>query len=109
MQKTAVKILEEFRRKYMEEGEWDVSQLTPETVTELETIAGENADACALLWAYYWWEGEEDTAWEWRDKALDLGSELMQAIAEDEMEEEIGEDDWEQEFEAYDDETEAGG
>ena len=82
-------------------------------VGELERMAMdvENPvpDACALLWAYYWWEEDEDTAWEWWDRGLDMESPLMEAINLDNMEQEVGEDDWDGEFQAYDDETEAGG
>ena len=82
-------------------------------VGELERMAMdvENPvpDACALLWAYYWWEEDEDTAWEWWDRGMDMESPLMEAINLDNMEQEVEEDDWDGEFQAYDDETEAGG
>ena len=48
-----------------------------------------------------------------REQAIDMESDLMESILENEREQEIGEDDYtdsddyEQEFEAYDDETEA--
>ena len=158
--------LERFREKYWKEGVVDVgvleseaakvgsavhgdgmeqdgsgmSEAVKELVGELERMAmdGENPvpDACALLWAYYWWEEDEDTAWEWWDRGLDLESPLMEAINLDNMEQEVEEDDWSDgetngregemnghegteddeeeddwdgEFQAYDDETEAGG
>ena len=168
--------LERFREKYWKEGVVDVgvleseaakvgsvvqgdcaeqdgsgeSEAVKELVGELERMAMdvENpvSDACALLWAYYWWEEDEDTAWEWWDRGLDMESPLMEAINLDNMEQEVGEDDWQGtempdqvghdggtngregemnghegteddeeeddwdgEFQAYDDETEAGG
>ena len=68
-------------------------------------------DACAVVREYFMREGEEELAEEYENLGLELGSELLQSILDNEKEEEVGEDDWsddnEQEFEAYDDETEA--
>ena len=83
------------------------------------------SDACAVLYTYYSWEGDEDEAWKWREKGIEMESNLMQSIVDDEKEEEVGEDDWhphtdmsmffapdeddddDDEFDGYDDETEA--
>lgn len=98
------------------------------TVAGLEALVNDpdepNADACAVLYEYYSNEGNEDKAWEWRDKGLEMGSEIMQNMVDDEKEQEVGEDDWsrpaanffpededddddDEEFDGYDDETEA--
>lgn len=98
------------------------------TVAGLEALVNDpdepNADACAVLYEYYSNEGNEDKAWEWRDKGLEMGSEIMQNMVDDEKEQEVGEDDWtrpaanffpededddddDDEFDGYDDETEA--
>lgn len=85
-----------------------------EVIGKLKALAQDEddpiADAAAVLYSYYWAEGMEDEAWKWRDKAEEMESPLMQALIDEEAEEEVGEDDWtqpEQEFEAFDDETEA--
>lgn len=86
-----------------------------EIIKRLEALVDDpddpQIDACAVLYSYYWYNGDEDKAWEWRDRAVELGSPLMEKMIYDEAEEEIGEDDWtespEEEFQAYDDETEA--
>ena len=93
----------------------DEDAATEETIKCLESLVDDpdnpQIDACAVLYNYYWYNGEEDKAWEWRDKGVELGSPLMEQIIYDEAEEEIGEDDWtespEKEFQVYDDETEA--
>jgi|GEM_PF-5694585 len=102
------------------------------TVQGLEALVNDpekpNADACAVLYQYFSDEGDEDKAWEWREKGLDMGSEVMQSIVDDEKEEEVGEDSWtasdnfdsswakaffpededdDDEYEGHDDETEA--
>lgn len=91
------------------------------TVARLEALANDPddpcADACAVLYQYYSIEDDDDMAVKWMERGLEMGSELMQSILDDEREQEIGEDDYsapddedddyEQEFEAYDDETEA--
>ena len=90
------------------------------TIPGLEALANDPvepiANACAVLNQYYTWEGDEDKAWEWREKGLEMGSELMQQLVDEEKEQEVGEDDWtrpeaeeeaEDEFDGYDDETEA--
>lgn len=115
----ATAVLNRFRERYYGDGTVDVGVLEDnplepgEIVTELQRMATDIVnpvpDACALLWAYYWWEGQEDTAWEWWDRGLDMESPLMEAINLDSMEQEVGEDDWDGEFDAFDDETEAGG
>lgn len=103
-------ILKQFCQDYKAEGE----RVAVENAAPwLEAHPGEmeqldDPDAAALLWAYYGWEGDEDTAWEWRDKAEDAQSPLMEQMLYGYAEEEVEEDDWEQEFEAFDDETEAG-
>ena len=115
----------------------DNDEADEETISKLEEIASlpedPVADAAALLYLYYSNEGDEDKAWEWREKAIDMESELMDSLLEDEKEEEVGEDDWtkpdtrgtdmsiffgdseddddddDDEFDGYDDETEAAG
>lgn len=103
------------------------------TVQGLESLVNDhedpNADACAVLYQYFSNEGDEDKAWEWREKGLDMGSELMQNMVDEEKEEEVGEDSWtasdnfdsswakaffpededddDDEYEGHDDETEA--
>lgn len=100
----------------------------PDDIDKLIDIASDpeapEADACALLYLYFSQEGEEDLAWDWREKAQELESPLMQSLLEEKKEEEIGEDDWhpktdmsmffgndeeEEEFDGYDDETEGVG
>lgn len=111
----ATTVLNRFRERYYGDGTVDVGVLEDnplepgEIVAELQRMATDKPDAYALLWAYYWWEGQEDTAWEWWDRGLDMESPLMEAINLDNMEQEVGEDDWDGEFDAFDDETEAGG
>lgn len=111
----ATTVLNRFRERYYGDGTVDVGVLednpleSGEIVAELQRMATDKPDACALLWAYYWWEGQENTAWEWWDRGLDMESPLMEAINLDNMEQEVGEDDWDGEFDAFDDETEAGG
>ena len=95
----------------------DNDEADASTIAKLEKLATDpenpEPDACAILYVYYSREGDEDKAWEWREKGIDMDSRLMQSILDDEAEQEVGEDDWsaseepEQEFEAYDDETEA--
>ena len=103
----------------------DNDEATPEDIATLEALASDQEnpipDACAILYYYYNREGEEDKAWEWREKGLELGSELMQQFVEDEAEEEVGEDSWtrpgavffpededdDDEYDGHDDETEA--
>lgn len=98
------------------------------TVEGLEALVNDpeepQPNACAVLYEYYSREGDEDKAWEWREKGLDMGSEVMQDMVDDEKEEEVGEDNWtrpeanffpvdddddddDDEFDGYDDETEA--
>lgn len=94
------------------------------TVAGLEALVNDpkepNADACAVLYEYYSNEGDEDKAWEWREKGLEMGSEIMQDMVDEEKEQEVGEDDWtrpaanffpededDDEYDGYDDETEA--
>ena len=109
---------------------WEVEngRADEQTVEGLEALVNDpdepRADACAVLYQYYTNEGDEDKAWEWREKGLEMGSEVMQGIVEDEQEEEVEEDNWtrphtdmsiffpqdeedEEEYEAHDDETEA--
>lgn len=106
-----LKVLEQFRRDYIKYGEQEALENAEDWLDahaqELENL--EEADAYALLWAYYWRKADEDTAWVWRDKAILSYSPLIHLMIIDEAETEIGEDDWDGEFEAYDDETEAGG
>ncbi|MBQ9410695.1 MAG: hypothetical protein IJU21_03705 [Bacteroidales bacterium] len=109
MQHGAQGILEQFRKDYLAEGE---RAAVEKAALWLEAHPGEmealtDPDAGALLWAYYGWEGEEDLAWEWRDKAIDAGSPLMQQMIEDDAEAEVGEDDW-TEAEENDAEEEVG-
>lgn len=116
---TPQEILARFIKMYMKEGERAaVEMAAPWLGAHPGVMEGmEDPDSAALLWAYYGWLGEEDTAWEWREKAEESGSPLMEQMLYDEAEEELeeddwneaDEDDWEQEFDAYDDETEAGG
>ena len=103
-------------------------EVTPEVLQKLEGLTeGEDIypNAAAVLYHYYSTEGDEEQAEKWREKAIDLDSDLMQSFIEDEMEEEVGEDDWhphtdmsmffppdedeDDEYEAHDDETEAAG
>ena len=107
----AQRVLEQFRRDYIKYGEQEALEKAAPWLERYsyEMAALEEADAYALLWAYYWWQGDEDQAWEWRDKAILSSSPLIHLMIIDEAETEIGEDDWDGEFEAYDDETEAGG
>ncbi len=100
----------------------DEDKMTEKELAMLEDLVNAEepcADAAAILYQYYWWEGDEDTAWMWRDKAIEMGSELIESLIEDEKEDEVGEDDWtesdddddddddyEDEFDGYDDETE---
>ena len=107
---------------------WEVEndRADEKTAAGLEALVNDPEDpqveACAVLYEYYSREGDEDKAWEWREKGLELGSEIMQGIVEDEKEEEVGEDNWtrsdavffpqdeeddDDEYEGYDDETEA--
>ena len=108
---TPQEVLAGFIRMYMEEGERAAVEMASPWLEahpgEMEHL--EDPDAAALLWAYYGWLGEEDTAWKWREKAEESLSPLMEQMNYDEAEQEVEEDDWEQEFQAYDDETEAGG
>jgi len=95
----------------------DADEADENTVKLLEQLVNDPddpcADACAVLYQYYMEKGDEDTAFKWREQAIDMESDLMESILENEREQEIGEDDYtdsddyEQEFEAYDDETEA--
>lgn len=52
------------------------------------------ADAAAVLYLHYGWEGDEDSAEAWRERAIEMESPLMEALEQEEREEEIGEDDW---------------
>ena len=76
-------------------------------LSKLEAVATDQEnpvpDACAVLYYHYSNEGDEDKAWEWREKGLEMGSEFMQQLIDDEKEEEVEED----EYEGHDDETEA--
>lgn len=103
----------------------DNDQANEADIAKLEEIANHPEkpmpDACAVLYHYYGREGDEDKAWEWREKGIEMGSELMQQLIEEEAEEEVGEDDWtrpaanffpeddddDDEYDDYDDETEA--
>lgn len=95
----------------------DKDQVDQEIIDILEGLVRDEenpcADACALLYQYYSYIGNEDLATEWMECGLDMGSEMMEYMIAEEREQEVGEDDWtdsddyEQEFEAYDDETEA--
>lgn len=71
---------------------------TPETIEALEKLVNDEedpcADACALLYNYYSWNGDEEKAEEWKERGLEMGSDIMQGIVDDEKEEEVGEDDW---------------
>lgn len=53
-----------------------------EIIDKLKSIAEAtdepDGDACAVLYLHYAWEGDEDAAWAWREKAIDLESSLMQ-------------------------------
>lgn len=103
-------------------------EVTPEVLEKLEALTeGENIfpDAAAVLYSYYYNEGDEEQAEKWRQIALDLDSDLIQSLIADEQEEEIEEDDWhphtdmsmffapdededdDDEYEGHDDETEA--
>ena len=105
---------------------WQVEndKVDDKTVPGLEALVNDPddpiADACAVLYQYYSNEGDEDKAWEWRDKGLEMGSEIMQDMVDEEKEQEVGEDDWtrpaanffpededDDEYDGYDDETEA--
>lgn len=92
----------------------DREEVDEDVIARLEALASDpekpTPDAAAVLYQYYSWEGEEDKAWEWREKAIEMESPLMQGILDDEAEEEVEEDGWtqpEKEFDGYDDETEA--
>lgn len=71
---------------------------TPETIEALEKLVNDEenpcADACALLYNYYSWNGNEEKAEEWKERGLEMGSSIMQGIVDDEKEEEVGEDSW---------------
>lgn len=86
-------------------------QVDAETIATLEELTEDYPNACAVLYYYYSREGEEDKAWEWREKAIEKESPLMQDWIDEEAEQEVGEDDWtdddDDEFDGYDDETEA--
>lgn len=103
-------------------------QVDAETIATLEALSEDYPDACAILYYYYNREGEEDKAWEWREKAIEKESPLMQSWIDEEAEQEVGEDDYtaperrgtdmsiffgdseeddDNEFDGYDDETEA--
>jgi len=110
----------------------DNDEVDQETIEQLEALSEDYPNACALLYYYYDQEGDEDKAWEWREKAIEMESPLMQQWLEEEKEEEVGEDNWtapetrstdmsiffggsedddddddDDEFDGYDDETEA--
>lgn len=96
-----------------------------DVIARLEAIATDREnpipDACAVLYYHYNREGEDGKAEQWREKGLDLGSEFMQQLIDDEKEEEVEEDSWtrpgavffpededdDDEYEGHDDETEA--
>lgn len=106
-------------------------EVTPEVLQKLEDLTkGDDEhcypDAAAVLYSYYYNEGDEEQSEKWRQIALDLDSDLIQSLIADEAEEEIGEDDWhphtdmsmffapdedededDDEYEGHDDETEA--
>ena len=104
-------------------------QADAETIAMLEDLTEDYPNACAVLYYYYNREGDEDKAWEWREKAVEKGSSLMQSWIDEEAEQEVGEDDYsapehrrtdmsiffgdseddddDDEFDGYDDETEA--
>ena len=76
----------------------DNNQVDPEIVDLLEELVRDEddpcADACALLYKYYSQEGNEELAADWMECGMDMGSELLQNMLEEEREEEIGEDSW---------------
>lgn len=105
-------------------------EVTPEVLQKLEDLTkGDDEhcypDAAAVLYSYYYNEGDEEQSEKWRQIALDLDSDLIQSLIADEQEEEIEEDDWhphtdmsmffapdededdDDEYEGHDDETEA--
>ncbi len=71
-------------------------QADESTVEILENLVRDEenpcADACAILYTYYSRLGDEEMAAEWMECGLEMGSELMQSILDDEREEEVGED-----------------
>lgn len=76
----------------------DNNQVDQDIVDLLEEMVRDEddpcADACALLYKYYSQEGDEELAADWMECGMDMGSELLQSMLEEEREEEIGEDSW---------------
>ncbi|MBR6346936.1 MAG: hypothetical protein IKR69_06065 [Bacteroidales bacterium] len=73
-----------------EEDEDIIRKLTGLAEKE-EEAAG---DASAVLYLHYIREGDEDSAEAWRERAMEMGSNLMEALEQENSEAENGEDDW---------------
>ena len=77
---------------------WEVEndRADEKTVAGLEALVNDpedpNADAAAVLYQYYMNIGDEDNAAIWREKGLEMGSEIMEDIVAAEEEEEEEED-----------------
>lgn len=72
----------------------DTDNVDQEIIDILEGLVRDEenpcADACAVLYQYYSREGNDELAAEWMECGLDMGSELMQSMVEEEREEENG-------------------